>query len=87
MTNAAEIREYDVEEIVEPEPVFGDTTGLDRGEEISSAWRAHDSSVRKAVGKETPESREFDRTRVHVGRPIELELAREALGVDSCVRV
>ena len=80
MANLAAIREYDVEEIVEPEPPVDAALKLDRGE-ISSAWRAHDSYVRKAVGKETPESCEFDRTRVHVGRPIDPELADRLLAL------
>jgi hypothetical protein len=74
VTNPAAICEYDIEEIVEPEPAFEDSRNIDRGE-IPSGWRAHDAYVRKAVGKETPESREFDRTRVHVGRPVDSELA------------
>ena len=74
MTNPAAICEYYLEEIVEPEPAFEDTRNIDRGE-ISCAWRTYDACVRKAIDKETPESREFDYTRVHVGHPIDAELA------------
>jgi hypothetical protein len=79
VANIAAIRECHVEEIVEPEPAF-EGGKLDRGE-ISSAWRDHDNYVRIAVDKETPESCEFDRTRVHVGHPIDPELADRLLAL------